>query len=78
MAEDGKSLLSVIDRTLSPMGARMLHRWVLFMTGVNVGFSPLGYVLGEKLSRGDLVWLLPPLAMVMGWYIINAERRSMT
>ena len=46
---------------------------VLFMTGVNVGFSPLGYVLGEKLSRGDLVWLLPPLAMVMGWYIINAE-----
>ena len=30
MAEDGKSLLSVIDRTLSPMGARMLHRWVLF------------------------------------------------
>ena len=46
---------------------------VLFMTGVNVGFSPLGYVLGEKLSGGDLVWLLPPLAMVMGWYIINAE-----
>lgn len=30
MADDGKSLLSVIDRTLSPMGARMLHRWVLF------------------------------------------------
>lgn len=46
---------------------------VLFMTGVNVGFSPLGYVLGEKLSQGRLLWLLPPLAMVMGWYIINAE-----
>ena len=30
MADDGKSLLSVIDKTLSPMGARMLHRWVLF------------------------------------------------
>ena len=30
MADDGKSLLSVIDRTVSPMGARMLHRWVLF------------------------------------------------
>ncbi len=30
MADDGKSLLSVIDRTLSPMGARMMHRWVLF------------------------------------------------
>lgn len=30
MCDDGKSLLSVIDRTLSPMGARMLRRWVLF------------------------------------------------
>ena len=30
MNEDGKSLLDVIDRTVSPMGARLLHRWVLF------------------------------------------------
>lgn len=30
MCEDGKSLLSVIDRTLSPMGARLLRRWILF------------------------------------------------
>ncbi|MBO5704273.1 MAG: DNA mismatch repair protein MutS [Bacteroidaceae bacterium] len=30
MAEGGKSLLSIIDRTLTPMGARMLNRWTLF------------------------------------------------
>ena len=30
MAEGGTSLLQVIDRTLTPMGARMLHRWVIF------------------------------------------------
>lgn len=30
MAEDGKSLLDVINRTTSPMGARLLRRWVLF------------------------------------------------
>ena len=30
MSEDGKSLLSVIDGTLTPMGARMLRRWILF------------------------------------------------
>ena len=30
MAPDGKSLLDVIDRTLTPMGARLLRRWVLF------------------------------------------------
>ena len=30
MAADGKSLLNVIDRTVTPMGARMLRRWILF------------------------------------------------
>ncbi|MDR0745150.1 MAG: DNA mismatch repair protein MutS, partial [Mediterranea sp.] len=30
MNEGGKSLLDVIDRTMSPMGARMLKRWVVF------------------------------------------------
>ena len=30
MVDDGKSLLSVLDRTISPMGARMMHRWLLF------------------------------------------------
>ncbi len=30
MNEGGNSLLSVIDKTVSPMGARMLRRWVAF------------------------------------------------
>ncbi len=30
MAHDGKSLLEIIDRTATPMGARMLRRWILF------------------------------------------------
>ena len=46
---------------------------VLFLTGVNVGFSPLGYVLGAALTEGWRIWLLIPLAMLMGWFIINAE-----
>lgn len=45
----------------------------LFLTGVNVGFSSLGYVLGGKLVSSQLQWLLIPLAMVMGWFIIKAE-----
>ena len=28
--DDGKCLLSVIDRTVSPMGARLLRRWIMF------------------------------------------------
>jgi len=30
MQDDGKSLCDVIDRTVSPMGARLLKRWLLF------------------------------------------------
>ncbi len=46
---------------------------VLFLTGVNVGFSPLGYVLGGAVIDNGMKWILVPLAMLMGWYIINAE-----
>ncbi|MDR0973476.1 MAG: DNA mismatch repair protein MutS [Prevotellaceae bacterium] len=30
MQEGGKSLLGVLDKTISPMGARMLRRWIVF------------------------------------------------
>lgn len=30
MNDGGRSLLDIIDRTITPMGARMLHRWILF------------------------------------------------
>ena len=30
MQEDGRALLQVIDRTVTPMGGRMLKRWVVF------------------------------------------------
>lgn len=46
---------------------------VLFLTGVNVGFSPLGTVLGASLASGRTYWLLVPLSMLFGWFIISAE-----
>ena len=45
---------------------------VLFLVGVNVGFSSLGTVLGASLAD-KAVWLLVPVAMLMGWFIISAE-----
>ncbi|MGL5772451.1 MAG: DNA mismatch repair protein MutS [Bacteroidales bacterium] len=30
IAEGGKSLLSILDKTISPMGARLLKRWIVF------------------------------------------------
>ena len=46
---------------------------VLFMTGVNVGFQSLGYVLGPEIVNSGFKYLLVPLAILMGWFIINAE-----
>ena len=46
---------------------------VLFLTGVNVGFSPLGSVLGQELAAGWTKWILIPLSMLIGWFIISAE-----
>jgi len=45
----------------------------LFLCGVNVGFSALGYVLGQQLATGWTRYLLIPLAMLLGWVIISAE-----
>ena len=30
MNEDGKSLLNIMDKTISPMGSRMMRRWLMF------------------------------------------------
>lgn len=46
---------------------------ILFMTGVNVGFLPLGYALGSEIVNSGLKYLLIPLAVLMGWFIISAE-----
>ncbi len=46
---------------------------VLFLMGVNVGFSPLGSDLGAQLASSWTRWLLIPLGILMGWFIIKAE-----
>ncbi len=46
---------------------------MLFLTGVNVGFSPLGFMLGQKIAGTEYQFLLIPLGAIMGWFIINAE-----
>lgn len=77
MNEGGRPLLSVIDRTLTPMGARMIHRWLLFplrqvkditarQDGVEYFFrQPAFRETGEKeLAKiGDLERIVSKVAM---------------
>ncbi len=46
---------------------------MLFLTGVNVGFSPLGFMLGQMIAQTEYRYMLIPLSALMGWFIINAE-----
>ncbi len=46
---------------------------VLFLTGVNVGFMPTGYLIGSNIISGKYSWLLIPLGMVIGFVIVAAE-----
>ena len=46
---------------------------VLFLTGVNVGFLPAGTYLGRQLATLGSGWLIVPIGMLMGWFIVQAE-----
>lgn len=70
------TLLHLDSRNLGKIMIGLLYTYiglVLFLTGVNIGFSALGAELGAALSSGKSVWWLVPLAMAIGWFIISAE-----
>ncbi len=46
---------------------------ILFLTGVNVGFAPVGNLLGGSLGGSALKWLLLPIGMIVGYSIVKAE-----
>ncbi|MDR3345442.1 MAG: DUF1538 domain-containing protein [Oscillospiraceae bacterium] len=46
---------------------------VLFLTGVNVGFMPAGHLIGRSLAELANPWILIPISMVIGYFIVAAE-----
>lgn len=46
---------------------------VLFLTGANAGFMPAGNYLGQVLAGFRFTWILVPIAMVIGYFIVKAE-----
>jgi len=44
-----------------------------FLTGVNVGFMPAGHYLGSQLANMKQSWLVIPLSMIIGYFIVTAE-----
>ena len=46
---------------------------VLFLCGVNVGFAPVGAFLGGAPASMPFKWVLVPVGMLIGYYIVKAE-----
>ena len=46
---------------------------VLFLTGVNVGFVPAGATIGAGIASGGTEWLLVPIGVLVGYFIVRAE-----
>ena len=46
---------------------------VLFLTGVNVGFFPVGELLGTQIAASPFKWILIPLGALVGYFIVAAE-----
>lgn len=45
----------------------------LFLTGANVGFAPMGTLIGQGLGGVASGWLLVPVGMVIGYFVVAAE-----
>lgn len=46
---------------------------VLFLTGANVGFMPAGKLIGEEIAGTSYKFLLIPVGMLVGYFIVAAE-----
>lgn len=46
---------------------------LLFLTGVNVGFMPVGNYIGKMIGSKEFNWILLPIAMLIGYFIVKAE-----
>ena len=45
----------------------------LFLTGANVGFMPAGQLMGGLIAESGFQWLLVPIGMLIGYFIVTAE-----
>jgi hypothetical protein len=68
--------LKLDRRTLGRIGVGLAYTYiglVFFLTGANVGFMPAGNYLGQVLAGQTFRWLLVPIGMLIGYFIVKAE-----
>ena len=64
--------LHIDRRTLGRIGVGLVYTYI-FLTGANIGFMPAGNYLGQVLGGQSSRWLLIPIGMLIGYFIVRAE-----
>lgn len=68
--------LKLEKRTLLKIVVGLVYTYVglvLFLTGVNVGFMPAGNYLGQQIAALPFRWIIVPIGMLIGYFIVMAE-----
>ncbi len=68
--------LKLNRRTIGKIVIGLFYTYIgltLFMTGVNVGFMPAGNYLGQIIAGLSYRWILIPIGMLIGYFIVKAE-----
>ncbi len=66
----------VPQKGLARIGVGLLYTYaglVLFLAGVNVGFMPAGNFLGQVIAGLPYRFIIVPIGMVIGYFIVRAE-----
>ena len=61
---------------LQKIGVGFIYTFIglaIFLTGVNVGFMPAGHYLGQQLATSGHSWILVPLGLLIGFFLVIAE-----
>jgi hypothetical protein len=61
---------------LARIGVGLVYTFLgltIFLTGVSVGFLPAGTFIGSFVGQLDYNWILIPLGVLMGYFIVLAE-----
>ena len=68
--------LKMPGRKLRRIGVGLVYTYVglvLFLTGANVGFMPAGNYLGQQMAALPYHWIIIPIGMLIGYFIVRAE-----
>lgn len=69
-------MLKIPKRQLQKMIIGLVYTYVglvLFLTGANIGFMPAGNYLGQVIASLPYRWIIVPIGMLMGYFIVKAE-----